>query len=229
MRKKGSTFFRVFFQIFKNTKLENHWKQKNSSNKIRILPAFTLIMVGLLIMTKISLPLVVSIETENLHPLSSEISLKNSILENQTLLYQTYYQQTMSEGSCEKGESNVHYSYVNFSQEIIYDANNIMLNIIETFGDESHNYNITSTSNIPVVFNYLYPFENGGWQHNYPKENSTIILNNQEITYLVSNRLYDVVSTFQFEKNKELEYGALVIPTQLFTTSNSFQGELGFG
>ena len=229
MRKKGSTFFPVFFQIFKNKKLEHHWKQKNSSNKIRILPAFTLIMVGLLIMTKFSLPLVVSIETEDLYPLSSELTLKDSILENQTLFYQTFYQQVMSDGSCEEGESNVHYSYVNLSQDIVYDSNNNMLNIFEEFGEQSHNYNITSTSDVPVVFNYLYPFDIDGWQHNYPKENSTIVLNNQEITYLVYDRFYKIVSTYQFDKNMDLEYGDLVIPTQLFTTSKTFEVELGFG
>lgn len=229
MRKKESTFLRVFFQIFKSNTQKNHWKRKNSSNKIRILPAFTLIMLGLLIMTDISLPLVVSVETEDFHPLSSEFSLKDSILENQTLFYQTYYQQTTSEVDCEEGEGNVHYFYMNLTQEITYDSDNNELMIYETFPDESHHYNITSTSNIPVVYNYIYPFENGGWQHNYPKEDSEIRLNNQEITFLVHKRLGEAISTYKYKKNMDLEYGDLVIPTQLFTTSNSFEMEMGLG
>ena len=231
MRKKESTFLRVFFQIFKRKTQKNHLNRKNSLNKLRIFPLMILIINGLLIMANMTSPLAVTIENQILYPLSSDVTLKDSILENQTLFYQTYYQQKMSQALCDdEGDDfkSLKYYLTNVTQEITFDSNNNLLNVQERVDNKYFYYNITSTSNIPAgtLLNYSY---NNGWQHNYPKEDSEITLNTQDITHLVSNRGNNVVSTYIFERTKNLKYGDITIPTQIFTSSSSFEMALGFG
>ncbi len=190
-----------------------------------------LIMNGLLIMTNMTSSLANSVENQTMYPLSSDVTLKDSILENQTLFYQTYYQQTMSQALCDdEGDDfeSLKYYITNVTQEITFDSNSNLLNIKEKVDNQYFHYNITSTSNIPegVLLNYSYQ---NGWQHNYPKENSEITLNTQEISNLVLNRGNTVVSTYIFEETKDLKYGDITIPTQIFTNSSSFEMDLGFG
>ena len=102
MRKKESTFLRVFFQLFKRKTQKNHRNRKNSLNTMRVFPLMFLIMTGLITMTNITSPLVVTVENQRLQPFSSDVTLKDSILENQTLFYQTFYQQTLSQALCDE-------------------------------------------------------------------------------------------------------------------------------
>ena len=231
MRKKESTFLRVFFQIFNSKNLKNHWKRRDSLNKIKIFPLMILIMTGLITMINITSPIAVTVENQRLYPFSSDVILKDNILENQTLFYQTFYQQTLTQALCdsefEEFESPL-YRLTNVTQEITFDSSNNLLNIQEKVDQKEFGYNITSTSNIPeaTILNYSY---RNGWQHNYPKEASEITLNTQEITNLAMNRENYLVSTYVFEENKSLEYGDLIIPTQVFKNSNSSSFEMFFG
>ncbi len=230
MRKKESTFLRVFFQIFKSKNLKNHWKRRNSLSKIKIFPLLILIMTGLITMTNITSPIAVTVENQMLLPFSSDVTLKDSILENQTLFYQTYYQQTLSQSLCDiEGDDfeSPKYYITNYTQEITFDSNNNLLNVQERVDYDDYEYNITSISNIPEakIYNDLY---NNGWQHNYPKEDSNITLNTQEITKLIINRDNSLVSTYTFNGTKNLRYGSITIPTQVFTNSSSFEMLFGF-
>ena len=116
---------------------------------------------------------------------------------------------------------------MNLTQEITYDSNDNELYIDETFDDKHVNYIINSSSNVPLNLSNSYPFEHGGWQHNYPKEDTEISLNSQEFTYWIYYRLEKLISTYSYEKNKNLEYGNLTIPTQMFSSSSSFEVKMG--
>lgn len=190
-----------------------------------------LIMTGLITMTNITSPIAVTVENQRLNPLSSDVTLKDSILENQTLFYQTVYQQTLTQALCdselEEFESPK-YRRTNVTQEITFDSNNDLLKIQEKVDEKEFEYNITSTSNIPEATNLNYSYRNG-WQHNYPKKASEITLNTQEITNLVMNRENYVVSTYIFEETKDLKYGDITIPTQVFINSNSSSFEMTMG
>ncbi len=189
-----------------------------------------LIMTGLLIMTDMTSPIAITVENPILFPISSDVTLKDNIRENQTLFYQTNYQQTVSQALCEsEGDEfeSLKYYLTNVTQEITFDSNNNLLIVQERVDDIDYEYKITSTSNIPASILLEYPYENG-WQHNYPKEDSEITLNTQEISNLVSldNSL---VSTYIFEGTEDLEYGDLIIPTQIFKNSSSFEMIQGSG
>ena len=230
MRKKESTFLRIFFHLYKRNTQKNHRNRKNSLNKIRIFPLMFLIMTGLITMTNMTSDISVSLENQRLQPFSSDVTLKDSILENQTLFYQTYYQQTLSQALCDEEEfESPKYYRTNVTQEITFNSDNNLLNIKEEVDDEEFEYNITSTSNIPeaTLLNYSY---SNGWQHNYPKEDSGITLNTQEITNLLKVRGNYLVSTYIFEGNEDLKYGDITIPTQVFINSNSssFVTPMGF-
>lgn len=189
-------------------------------------------MTGLLIMTNMTSTIENTEDNQISFPLSSDITLKDSILENQILKYQTYYQQTLSHALCDEEEDdfiNPKYYISNVTQAITFDSNNNMLNVQENVDNKNYKYNVTSASNIPVdTFNYPY---NNGWQHNYPKENSEITLNTQEITYLTIYREISLVSTYKFEGPEDLKYGDVIIPTEIFTNSNSNSSsfEIAFG
>jgi len=189
-----------------------------------------LIMTGLITMTSITLPISDTVENLRLQPFSSEVTLKDSILENQTLFYQTFYQQTLSQALCDEEEfESPKYYRTNVTQEITFDSDNNLLNIKEEVDDEEFEYNITSTSNIPEDTTLNYSYSNG-WQHNYPKEDSEITLNTQEITNLLKVRGNYLVSTYIFEENEDLQYGDITIPTKVFINSNSssFETPMGF-
>ncbi|MHA1678832.1 MAG: hypothetical protein ACTSWX_03815 [Promethearchaeota archaeon] len=172
------------------------------------------------------------VNTGELYPKSSNLKLKDSIQENQSFFYQTHYMQTMSEelsSSEENGTENVHYYITNITQDIeFYSATNL-LKIKETIDDDIYEYKITSTANTPLDPSLLYPFSNGGWQHNYPKNNSEITLNSQEITYLVNYLGQEVITTFHYKEINNLHYGNLIIATEMFTSSKSFQVKFGSG
>ena len=188
-----------------------------------------LVMTGLITMTNMTSDISVSLENQRLQPFSSEVTLKDSILENQTLFYQTFYQQTLSQALCDEEEfESPKYYRTNVTQEITFDSDNNLLNIKEEVDDEEFEYNITSTSNIPEATLLNYSYRNG-WQHNYPKENSEITLNTQEITNLILNRDKFLVSTYKFEDNENLKYGDITIPTQVFINSNSSSFEMAMG
>lgn len=192
-----------------------------------------LIMTGLITMTNMTSPIGVTVENQSLQPFSSDLTLKDSILENQTLFYQTFYQQTLSQALCDSELDefeSLKYYRTNVTQKITFDSNNNLLNIQEEVDEKEFEYNISSTSNIPEATLLNYSYRNG-WQHNYPKETSEITLNTQEITNLVLNRENYLVSTYIFEKNEDLKYGDIIIPTQIFTNSNSssFEMAMGFG
>jgi len=189
-----------------------------------------LIMTGLITMTSMTLPISNTLEDQILLPFSSDVTLKDSILENQTLFYQTYYQQTLSQALCDEEEfESPKYYRTNVTQEITFDLNNTLLNIKEEVDDKKFEYNITSTSNIPeaTILDYSY---GDGWQHNYPKEDSEITLNTQEITNLLKVRGYYLISSYIFEGNEDLQFGDITIPTQVFINSNtsSFETPMGF-
>lgn len=189
-----------------------------------------LIMTGLITMTNMTSPIAVTVENQMLNPFSSDITLKDSILENQTLFYQTHYQQTRSQALCDSEEEefeNLKYYMTNVTQEITFDSNNNLLNVQERIDDKDFEYKISSTSNIPVNVSIDYPYNNG-WQHNYPKEDFEITLNTQEISILV-NMENSLVSTYLFNGTKELEYEDIIIQSQIFTNSISFEMVQGFG
>jgi len=189
-------------------------------------------MTGLLTMTNMTSTIEVNEDKQILFPLSSDITLKDSILENQILKYQTYYQQTLSHALCDEEEEdfvNPKYYITNVTQAITFDSNNNMLNVHENVDKRIYQYNVSSASNIPVdIFDYPY---NNGWQHNYPKEDSEITLNTQEITNLIIYRELSLVSTYKFEGTEDLKYGDLIVPTEIFTNSNSNSSsfEIAFG
>ena len=190
-----------------------------------------LIMTGLITMVNITSPIAVTVENRMLLPFSSDVTLKDSILENQTLFYQTYYQQEVSQAICDsEGDDfkSLSYRLTNVTQEITFDSNNDLLNIQEKVGKKEFEYNITSTSNIPEdkFLNYSY---SNGWQHNFPKKDSEITLNTQEITNLIMNRENYLVSTYIFEGTEDLKYGDITIPTQVFINSNSSSFEMIMG
>ena len=190
-----------------------------------------LIMAGFLIMANMTSPKAVTIENQLISPFSSDVTLKDSILENQTLFYQTHYQHTLSKALCESEEDEFEsprYYLSNVTQEITFDSNNNLLNVLERVDEKDYEYNITSTSNIPVGFLFDYP-NNDGWQHNYPKEASEITLNPQEINNITLNSENSLVSTFIFEETKDLNYGDKNISTQVFTNSSNFEITLGSG
>jgi len=200
---------------------------------MRIFPLIFLVMTGLITMTNMTSPIVVTVENQRLQPFSSDVTLKDSILENQTLFYQIFSQQTLSQALCDSEIDefeSLKYYRKNVTQEISFDSNNELLKIQEKVGENEFEYNITSTSNIPEATLLNYSYRNG-WQHNYPKENSEITLNTQEITNLIMNRENFLVSTYIFEKNEDLKYGDLTIPTQVFINSNSssFVMTMGLG
>lgn len=187
-------------------------------------------MTGLITMTNMTSPIAVTVENQMLNPFSSDITLKDSILENQTLFYQTYYQQTRSQALCESEEDefeSLRYYITNVTQEITFDSNNNLLIVQERVDDMDYEYKITSTSNIPVGTSLDYPYNNG-WQHNYPKEASEITLNTQEISILVSLE-NSLVSTYIFNGTEDLKYGDIIIPSEIFTNSSSFEMVQGFG
>ncbi|MHA1561129.1 MAG: hypothetical protein ACTSPA_03315 [Promethearchaeota archaeon] len=200
---------------------------------MRIFPLIFLVMTGLITMTNMTSPIAVTVENQRLQPFSSDVTLKDSILENQTLFYQIFSQQTLSQALCDSEIDefeSLKYYRKNVTQEISFDSNNELLKIQEKVGENEFEYNITSTSNIPEATLLNYSYRNG-WQHNYPKENSEITLNTQEITNLIMNRENFLVSTYIFEKNEDLKYGDLTIPTQVFINSNSssFVMTMGLG
>jgi hypothetical protein len=188
-------------------------------------------MTGLITMTNMTSPIAVTVDNQLISPLSSDVTLKDSILENQTLFYQTNYQQTLSKALCESQEEEFEspiYYISNRSQEITFDSNNNLLNVHERVNEEDYEYNITSTSNIPVGSLFDYPYDNG-WQHNYPKEASEIILNPQEITNITLDNEISLVLSYKFEETKDLNYGDINISTHVFTNSSNFAITLGSG
>jgi len=186
-------------------------------------------------MVRISMPLTALAEIQVSYPLSSDITLKDSMLENQSLFYQTYYQETLSTKlySSEGNETgNPRYYITNTTQNIIYDSINNKLIVNETYNALHFEYNITSTSNEPLDNYFGYPFE-GGWQHNYPKEDSKIILNAQEISYLTldigADTIVNIVLTYRYKETQDLKYGETIIPVQVFESFWAFELNLGSG
>jgi len=188
-------------------------------------------MTSLITMTNMTSPIAFTVENQLISPFSSDVTLKDSILENQTLFYQTNYQQTLSKALCESEEDDFEspqYYISNVTQEITFDSNNNLLNVHERVDEKNYEYNITSTSNIPVGSLFDYPYNNG-WQHNYPKESSEITLNQQEITNLTLDSEISLVSSYKFEETKDLNYGDINISTNVFTNSSNFVITLGSG
>lgn len=183
----------------------------------------------MMMMANNSLPQSITRDTQRLNPHSSDIILKDSLLVNQTLHYQTRCQRTISDSLIESEGSdygNPNYYKTNFTQELTYDSENNLLNVIETINANEYYFTIISTSNIPQDRPFSYPFH-GGWQHNYPKNDTEIRLNAQEVTQLICGRDYQIVLDFQFIKNENLKYGKVTIPTSVFANSNTFEVAMG--
>ncbi len=231
MRRNGFFIFRVFFHKLQSVNKRIHQEHKNSLKLFRISPFILLVLSGVITMINFPQQNFIEGEAQAIFPESSDITFLDSMQENQTLEYQTNYQKTFGTTDTENDNEELEkprYTVLNSSQDIIYDSINDTLNVTEKIGSTEYIYIITSTSNIPTNKTLGYPYD-GGWQHNFPTENSNIELNAQEITSLITSDIYQIVLDFKFLKNEILEFDDVSIPTKVFNASSDFQVDFDEG
>ncbi len=233
MRRNDQFIFRVFFHNLLRVNKRNHQKHKQNLKLFKVSPLLLLVLTGVIIMTNFPQQNNIIGKTQAIIPESSDIVFLDSMRENQTLEYQTNYEKTS--GTCstdivydENDLDSLRYTNTNTTQEKIYDSINDVLNIKETIGSIDYPYKITSSSNIPVEETKKYPFE-GGWQHNYPVEDSKITMNAQEVTTLIVNNVYQVIFDFEYVRTENLEFDDVTIPTKVFNVSGIFQANFDDG
>ena len=225
MRRNG---FRIFFHNLQRVNKRNHQKQKQNLKLLKVSPLLLLVLSGVIIMTNFPQQNNITGESQAIFPKSSGISFLDTMHVNQTLEYQTNYNIT-SGNTCTAPDENVtRYTVFNNTQDIIYNSENDVLKVNETFDYQNYTYIITSTSNIPTNQEPKYIFE-GGWQHNYPVNEANIKLNAQEITFGVLSHTNQIILDFKFEKNMNLTYDEISIPTKVFNATSNFMVDFDDG
>ena len=231
MRVNDSFIFRIFFHNLQRVNKRDHQKHKQSLKLLKVSPLLLLVLSGVIIMTNFSQQNNISGEAQGILPESSGISFSDSMRVNQSLLYQTNYNVSSGNTCAEPDDQDINYTrytVFNTTQEITYNSKNDVLNVNETIDSINYTYKITSASNIPTNQAPKYPFD-GGWQHNYPTNDTEIKLNAQEITSAVISNNNQIILDFKFLKNEILEYNDLTIPTKVFNASGDFQANFDDG
>jgi hypothetical protein len=138
-----------------------------------------------------------------------------------TLVYDIYYQGTLSTVACDGGEKIRYYKWT--SEQNITKQTDGSLTINETFADIEFWYTVENDSNLIVnqSDNFPSPLENG-WDQNFPYSTTSMTVNARDISLFI-NRSGQVDLSISEKRDKTLKYDELSIATKEFTGTKTFQ------